>query len=786
MKRVLGAVTALSLFLGVSQAFAQGSTINVNVPAQGSPLQSAPIRNNFVAAATDINNLMSMFAGNSAPPSPVTFQQWANPSVNPAQLSIFDGTQFVVTGLLDRVAHTYSPVLASTSVVGTAPITAIFSGGVATVGLSFDSNFAVSGSSLALNPISAGQMLANCTGSTAEPTTCTWNNFANQAIGNTNGMLPYRVGGLWGTISTGTSGGTVPLNNTANVFSAIQSVNLNGSALPTAQTGSLLQLQQANATISRVESDSYAAAAIFTGVRADGTAASPTGLVNADEIASLNAFGYDGTARGGPAAALRLYAGGTWSGTNHQTYIDMATTPSGSTTLTSRFQVSTGLISTGVTGGDQGAGTINVAAAYIEGAALSAVAANITPGVSLVEGGAANGLLYENASGFVAQVTVVNSGVVSTTSGGVPQVSTTLPSNIAATSMALTTPNLGVATATSINKVAITAPASSATLTIANGKTLTASNSLTFTGTDATSFAFPGASDTVATIAATQTLTNKTLASSTDVLGGVTMTLGSDATGDMYYRSSGGQLTRLAVGGAGTVLGISAGLPGWVAGSSASTVTVASTAIASGTSEGVLFNSGGVLGNTAAGNVGQHLTSNGSGSAPTYNDGGWTLLNTLTASNSASLQDTTSISASYSEYEIVLEQVLPATNLTTLEMQFRIGGSFQTANYVSSDSYANGTTNGTEVLTSGVMLSRLNATANAGSGVSGRWLLSNPGQTLTCKNLYGESLQITTPAVIAITGGCYNGGSGAITGLSLMAVSGNLTSGVMKIYGRSN
>lgn len=52
------------------------------------------------------------------------------------------------------------------------------------------------------------------------------------------------------------------------------------------------------------------------------------------------------------------------------------------------------------------------------------------------------------------------------------------------TSPTLVTPTLGVASATSINKVAITAPATSATLTVADGKTLTASNTLTFTGTD--------------------------------------------------------------------------------------------------------------------------------------------------------------------------------------------------------------------------------------------------------------------------------------------------------------
>lgn len=54
----------------------------------------------------------------------------------------------------------------------------------------------------------------------------------------------------------------------------------------------------------------------------------------------------------------------------------------------------------------------------------------------------------------------------------------------------LTTPTLGVASATTINKVTITAPATGSTLTIADGKTLTASNTLTFTGTDASSVAF--------------------------------------------------------------------------------------------------------------------------------------------------------------------------------------------------------------------------------------------------------------------------------------------------------
>ena len=54
----------------------------------------------------------------------------------------------------------------------------------------------------------------------------------------------------------------------------------------------------------------------------------------------------------------------------------------------------------------------------------------------------------------------------------------------------LTTPTLGAATATTINKVNITNPGTGATLTIADGKTITANNTLTFNGTDGSSVAF--------------------------------------------------------------------------------------------------------------------------------------------------------------------------------------------------------------------------------------------------------------------------------------------------------
>jgi hypothetical protein len=79
--------------------------------------------------------------------------------------------------------------------------------------------------------------------------------------------------------------------------------------------------------------------------------------------------------------------------------------------------------------------------------------------------------------------------------------------NVLATSPTLVTPALGAATATSINKVALTAPVTGSTLTIADGKTLTANHSLTLAGTDATTMTFPTTSATIARTDAAQTFT---------------------------------------------------------------------------------------------------------------------------------------------------------------------------------------------------------------------------------------------------------------------------------------
>ncbi|XUM19739.1 hypothetical protein ACRAVF_18920 [Bradyrhizobium oligotrophicum S58] len=65
----------------------------------------------------------------------------------------------------------------------------------------------------------------------------------------------------------------------------------------------------------------------------------------------------------------------------------------------------------------------------------------------------------------------------------------------------------GTLTATTVNKVTVTAPATGSTLTIADGKTLRANNTLTFAGTDGTTMTFPGTSAMIARTDAANTFT---------------------------------------------------------------------------------------------------------------------------------------------------------------------------------------------------------------------------------------------------------------------------------------
>lgn len=111
----------------------------------------------------------------------------------------------------------------------------------------------------------------------------------------------------------------------------------------------------------------------------------------------------------------------------------------------------------------------------------------------------AGDIVYYASGTALSKLAIGTTNYVLTSSGTAPQwtASTGTGNVVLATSPTLTTPNIGVATATSVNKLTITAPASGSTLTIADGKILTASNSITLAGTDSTTMTFPPASASV-------------------------------------------------------------------------------------------------------------------------------------------------------------------------------------------------------------------------------------------------------------------------------------------------
>lgn len=192
---------------------------------------------------------------------------------------------------------------------------------------------------------------------------------------------------------------------------------------------------------------------------------------------------------------------------------------------------------------------------------------------------------------------------------------------VRATGATLTTPTLGAATATSVNKVAFTAPASAATLTIADGVTLTCSATV-----DTNNLA-PKASPTLTTptlgvasatsinkVAITAPATSATLT----IADGATLTASATAT---VSGTNTGDQTNIT-GNAATVT-TNANLTGPVTSTGNATAiangAIALAKLANGTAGNlVTYDAAGVIAVTATGTSGQALLSNGPGAAPTF------------------------------------------------------------------------------------------------------------------------------------------------------------------------
>lgn len=280
---------------------------------------------------------------------------------------------------------------------------------------------------------------------------------------------------------------------------------------------------------------------------------------------------------------------------------------------------------------------LNTAGGVMTGRLITAAPGASTSGLNLVPGSTpaspSNGDLWVTSSGFFARVNGVTIGPIggasaSSFAASAP-VEVSFPSGVttyacstcvtldgsqALTNKTLTSPTVNGGTIGALTSFGIRSTGSGAfdlrlantenltvnrtltvtlnnadrTINLAGNLTTSGANPLTFTTTGSTNVTLP-TTGTLATLAGGESLTNKTISGSTNILGGVTMTLGSDATGDIYYRNSGGVLTRLGVGSNSQVLTLSGGLPSWQPGAAAATINFGTTTVSGTCSASQLF-----------------------------------------------------------------------------------------------------------------------------------------------------------------------------------------------------
>lgn len=216
-------------------------------------------------------------------------------------------------------------------------------------------------------------------------------------------------------------------------------------------------------------------------------------IADGKTLTQSNTLTYTGT----DGSSVNFGTGGTVLYGNQSITLSGDVTGTGSTAITTTVAKIAGTTVSGTTG------STNVV--FSNSPTLVTPALGVATATSLAIGGATIG-----SNGLAVTGHLLLEGVTSTGATGTGNL-------VFATSPTLTTPTLGVASATSINKVAITAPATSATLTIADGKTLTANNSITLAGTDSTTMTFPTTSASIARTDAGQTFTGVQSMTSPDI-----------------------------------------------------------------------------------------------------------------------------------------------------------------------------------------------------------------------------------------------------------------------------
>jgi hypothetical protein len=188
----------------------------------------------------------------------------------------------------------------------------------------------------------------------------------------------------------------------------------------------------------------------------------------------------------------------------------------------------------------------------------------------------------------------------------------------------------------------------------------------------------------------------------------------------------------------------------------------------------------------AAGSAGQSLTTNSSG-ATAWIDGGRTLIETLTASNSPSLGTTNCFTSTYRYYEIIFENIIPATTNSHILARVYSGGAYQTASYIYGQMVPSNYTWSASAASAPIawVTNGLSNSTTLG-GMSGYLRVFNPTNTSVNKGFVGSATYYHAGNGVdlaTVSSFRWTGGTGSVTGFQIFINSGNITSGIVKIYG---
>jgi hypothetical protein len=384
--------------------------------------------------------------------------------------------------------------------------------------------------------IGAGHALGNPTSSQEVPVDTSLSALFDQAFCATNGQFAGRAAGVW-TCVAGGGGASLTVNSTAiSGGAAGQILADNGGTLveyTTTGTGTVVALKTSPLFI--------------TPILGAATATSINGLIITTTLGTLTIPNN---------ASASLITSGNFALTLTATATTNATFPSGTQTLAAlgvqqtwtaqQSFNSNELVHNGAT-----SGSLIVNCAAVCGNNTLTLPAGTT-NFSLT--GGASQVVKQTSLGGAFSVAQLTSADITGVPPAPTVAGTMLQSTGANTMVWTATPALGVA-GTTVGTIGF-ANATSGTITLSP-----------VTGAlGAVTLIMPAISDTLVTLTATQSLTNKTLTSATNSLGGVTAAFGSDAKGDIYTNGgSSNVITRLGVGATNALLTVASALPAWTA-----------------------------------------------------------------------------------------------------------------------------------------------------------------------------------------------------------------------------